>query len=262
MLWYAGAHHVASAGEVDIFAAHLSYALQRVGVAYVFYLAIEPYARRLWPRTLVSWVRVLEGGFRDPLVGRDVLLGAAGGALMTLIGRLMLWIPEALGGPSVLPNWTDLTGEALRGTLPAFVSVVAIHTNKLLEIVFPLTLLLIFRLLFRRTAAAVIAVSVLGIVMFYPGTGSVPGYVIGQIIALVVFFFVLFRGGLLAFASLFTVSALIDELPLTLHPSGWYLGTMLFSLVCIAAPALWGFWTSQAGRPLFRDEILEPATRR
>jgi hypothetical protein len=98
--------------------------------------------------------------------------------------------------------------------------------------------------------------------MFYPGTGSVPGYVIGQIIALVVFFFVLFRGGLLAFASLFTVSALIDELPLTLHPSGWYLGTMLFSLVCIAAPALWGFWTSQAGRPLFRDEILEPATRR
>jgi hypothetical protein len=33
----------------------------------------------------------------------------------------------------------------------------------------------------------------------------------------------------------------------------------LLALTFVAAPALWGFWTSQAGRPLFRDEILEPA---
>ena len=36
-------------------------------------------------------------------------------------------------------------------------------------------------------------------------------------------------------------------------------GGMLLALGFIAAPALWGFWTSQAGRPLFRDEVLEPA---
>jgi hypothetical protein len=44
------------------------------------------------------------------------------------------------------------------------------------------------------------------------------------------------------------------------HPAGWYLATMLLALLVIAAPALYGFWTSQAGRPLFRDEILEPVT--
>jgi len=58
---------------------------------------------------------------------------------------------------------------------------------------------------------------------------------------------------------MFSVGSLIGQMPLTMHPSGWYLGTMLLALGFIAAPALWGFWTSQAGRPLFRDEVLEPA---
>ncbi len=80
-LWFLGAHHLASTAEFDLFMSHLAYAMQRVGLAYVFYLAVEPYARRLWPRILVSWVRILDGGFRDPLVGRDLLVGAAAGRI-------------------------------------------------------------------------------------------------------------------------------------------------------------------------------------
>jgi serine/threonine-protein kinase len=262
MLWFLGAHHVASPGEIDLFVGHLSFAMQRVGLAYVFYLAIEPYARRLWPRMLVSWVRVLDGGFRDPLVGRDLLLGAAAGALVTLVGRAQFWIPEALGGTPVPPNWTQWTGEALRGALPALVSIVGIHTQKLLEIIFPLTLLLLFRLLFRGTRPAIIAVAIVGSLVFYPDMGSIPGYLVGQFLTICVIMFILFRVGLLGFASMFTVGTLIDELPLTIHPEGWYMGAVLLSLVFIAAPALWGFWTSQAGRPLFRDEILEPQIHR
>jgi hypothetical protein len=58
------------------------------------------------------------------------------------------------------------------------------------------------------------------------------------------------------------VYRLLDQLPLASPADGWYLGSVLLALVFIAAPALWGFWTSQAGRPLFRDEILEPTARR
>jgi hypothetical protein len=61
---------------------------------------------------------------------------------------------------------------------------------------------------------------------------------------------------------MFSVSSLLVQMPLTPHPAGWYLGAMLLALAFIVAPALYGFWTSQAGRPLFRDPILEPAAQR
>jgi serine/threonine-protein kinase len=257
-LWFLGAHHLASIDEFDLFMSHLSQATLWVGLAYVFYLAIEPYARRLWPRMLVSWVRVLDGGFRDPLVGRDLLVGAAAGAWIALVGRLQFWIPAVLGGTSALPTFGYWTFEPLRGTLPAFVSIVAIHTGALLEIIFPMTWLLILRLLIRRTVPAAIVAGLLGSILFYPETGSIPGYIVGSCFVMALLFGVLFRFGLLAFAAVYYVFRLLGQMPLTLHPGDWYLGVVLLALAFIAAPALWGFWTSRAGRPLFRDEILEP----
>ena len=260
-VWFVGAHHVASPAELDLFLSHLSHAMLLVGLAYVFYLAIEPYARRLWPRMLVSWVRILDGGFRDPLVGRDLLVGATAGALVALVGRLQFWIPAVLGGASALPTFGHWTFESLRGTVPAFVSVVAIHTEALLEIIFPITWLLIFRLLLRRTVPAAVVAGLLGAILFYPETGSIAGYMVGWVFTIGLFWGVLFRSGLLGFAAMFQVYRLLDKVPLTSHADGWYLGAVLLALTFIAAPALWGFWTSRAGRPLFRDEVLEPAAR-
>src|SRR5262249_13026808 len=51
----------------------------------VGYLAVEPYARRRWPKLLVSWQRLLSGRFRDPLVGRDLLLGSLLGAALAAV---------------------------------------------------------------------------------------------------------------------------------------------------------------------------------
>ena len=262
MLWFVGAHHVKSPFEAGLFISHLSYAMQRVGLAYVFYLAIEPYARRLWPRMLVSWVRVLEGRFRDSLVGRDVLIGCAAGALMVLMRRLESFIPQALGGAPVLPSSSAWTFEPLRGTVPAFVTLVGIHTQELLNIIFPMTLLLIFRLLLRRTGLGIVAVSLVAMVMFFPESGSIPGYIVGACLASAIFWLVLFRAGLLGFATMFGVSGLLTQLPLTPSPAGWYAGVMVVSLAFVVAPALYGFLISQGGRPLLRDEILGPAPRR
>lgn len=260
-LWFLGAHHVASTAEFDLFMSHLAHATLRVGLAYVFYLAIEPYARRLWPRILVSWVRILDGHFRDPLVGRDLLVGAAAGALVALVSRLQFWIPAALGETSALPSFGPWTFEPLRGTLSALASVVGIHGGAVLEIIYPMTWLLILRLLLRSTAPALIVVSLLGATLFYPETGSIPGYIVGWVFNFAIFWGVLFRFGLLAFATMYHVLRLLDQLPLTLQPDGWYLGAAVLGLAVIAAPALWGFWVSRAGRPLFRDEILEPSKR-
>jgi serine/threonine-protein kinase len=262
MVWYLVAHHVASPRELDTFLAHLSYAMQRVGLVYVMYLAVEPYARRLWPRMLVSWVRALDGRFRDPLVGRDLLVGGAAGALVVLVSRISAWTVLALGGTSELPDASFWGSLALRGPASALVALVGIHTAELLAVMIPVTLLVIFRLLLRRSGLTVVALSLVGLVVAYPGSGSIPAYALGFLFIASIGWIALLRFGLLAFATMTTVSSWIELMPLTIHPEGWYLGVMLLALVVIAAPALYGFWTAQGGRPLFRDTILEPAARR
>ncbi|HVR95981.1 MAG TPA: serine/threonine-protein kinase [Thermoanaerobaculia bacterium] len=262
MSWFFGAHHMASSDESELFFAHFAFAMLLVGFVYVFYLAVEPYARRLWPRMLVSWVRVLEGRFGDPLVGRDLVIGSAAGALSALLRRLGIWIPAMLGGAPALPVWNSWSLEPLRGTAPALVTLAAVHTLALLEIFFPVTSILIFRLLLRRTSAALIAAGLVGTVLFYPDSGSIAGYLATSLLMFGIAWLVLFRAGLLAFAAMFTFYRLIDTIPLTPHPAAWFLGTTLISLAFLVAPALYGFWISRAGRPLFRDEVLEAPARR
>jgi serine/threonine-protein kinase len=58
-------------------------------VAYALYLAAEPFVRRGWPHSLISWSRLVSGRYRDPLVGRDLLIGIAVGlfiASVTILG--------------------------------------------------------------------------------------------------------------------------------------------------------------------------------
>lgn len=40
---------------------------------------------RLWPRVRVSWTRVIGGHVRDPLLGRDLLVGVTPGAVHTVL---------------------------------------------------------------------------------------------------------------------------------------------------------------------------------
>ena len=73
--WFLGAHHVPN---FDEFSFHFEFLVLGGGFfcfTWLLYIALEPYVRRRWPATLVSWSRLLAGGFRDPLVGRDLLAG-------------------------------------------------------------------------------------------------------------------------------------------------------------------------------------------
>jgi hypothetical protein len=78
--------------------------------AWAKYLALEPFVRKRWPGRIISWARLLAGDFRDPLVGRDVLIGALFGIGMTLWqlffflgrGRFGNSIPRPTFEPSIL----------------------------------------------------------------------------------------------------------------------------------------------------------------
>ena len=80
-----GAHHVAEPFlEILLLARCGSFALLVATLVWLFYLALEPYVRRLRPWTLVSWTRLLSGGFRDAVVGRDLLIGMVWGGAAAL----------------------------------------------------------------------------------------------------------------------------------------------------------------------------------
>ena len=76
LAWLLMPKHFAGATSSAVFFSHLASSLYTFVVVWILYIAIEPYLRRLWPRTMISWARALEGRWRDPLVGRDALLGA------------------------------------------------------------------------------------------------------------------------------------------------------------------------------------------
>ena len=109
--WFFGERHVATLWEVALLLTALSWALLTAAFCWLGYLAVEPFLRRRWPEVLVTWTRLLAGEFRDPLVGRDVLIGCAAGCLLATWGIGALLVPEWLGlTPDVVP--ADLLGVA------------------------------------------------------------------------------------------------------------------------------------------------------
>ncbi len=257
LLWLFGAHHFSSSAEIGLVTSHLAWALYRVGLLYVFYLALEPYARKLWPHMLVSWVRLLGGRFRDPLVGRDLLIGALYGAGLGLVVSVREWIPEPLGIQGYGFEAGLWSWESLRGLRQAVAAVAGVHTDSLLFIFVGVMMFLVLRLLLRRAWITVVVFSALLLVAFNPGTGHPAPFLISSLIMIPLFWFVLFRFGLLPVILGYTIADLLRLLPLTFELTAWYGHVTLLTLFVTVGVAVWGFRVALAGRPLFRDEILE-----
>jgi hypothetical protein len=68
--------------EYLIFARLTSWILYSAAFTFLVYVAFEPFVRQRWPRVLTSWSRLLTGRLRDPLVGRDILIGATAGVVV------------------------------------------------------------------------------------------------------------------------------------------------------------------------------------
>jgi serine/threonine-protein kinase len=63
---------------------NLAFAILAAALLWLIYIALEPTLRRRWPHRIVSWNRLLTGNFRDPLVGKDLLIGALAGIAILL----------------------------------------------------------------------------------------------------------------------------------------------------------------------------------
>src|SRR6185437_1063549 len=87
-LWAARAHILVSFGTFGVFLVALATSVFYGVMIWTVYIALEPYVRRRWPQTLISWSAILIGRARDAVVGRDILIGCAAGSAIGVLNGI------------------------------------------------------------------------------------------------------------------------------------------------------------------------------
>ena len=249
--WLLGGHHVAEiGGELMLIVRGLGVCLLLAAAVWILYLAIEPYIRRHWPDMLVSWTRLLAGRWRDPLVGRDVLLGTALGALAAMaIPFVRTIVLRWLGLPPLPPYGAEGLDVTL-GLRYVLTSLEGIAVGTLAQAMFLVLVLMVFRLVLRRDALAAIAFMVTVSLQWaiqspLPFAAALVLNILGVGLPL---YLVLRQGVLVTVVALF-VAALLSAMPVPPSLGHWAADGMVAALLVVSAMALYGFRTAQRAQP-------------
>jgi serine/threonine-protein kinase len=231
----------------------------------LIYLAMEPALRSRWPWRITAWNRLLAGRFRDPLVGRDLLTGAACAVALTVVVQLGQFAFEWSGLPPLPPqtgcgpNWVLDPGPPT----PLYY----LLYNMFIAVYIPIYLMMVAFacfLLLRREWLAWVAFGAICVGMYFPAyrgptaAANALTLVWASLFAAAIVF-VLRRFGLLAFASFVWCGDLLALSPLTTDVSAWYFARGLAAALAVAALALYGFWTATVGQRLFKESFFGEA---
>jgi Protein kinase domain len=245
------AHHVASAWD-EMVAITLTVGLALVVGAEIWigYVAVEPLIRRRWPRMLISTTRLLAGRLRDPMVGRDILVGLGAGIAELLLRQCTAVVPGAslFQSTNIVLSGVRYVGWFIGGGLA-------------LGVVVPIcvaTLLVAARAVTRSTAASIIILTALStVVMMADGAGPLWSRAIFGLLYSATLFVLLFRFGLLAYGAATFAYLFTRRVPVTLDPSAWYFGRSTFAIALLFAVALYAFFISVGGKRWLPDLIAE-----
>ena len=259
-VWILEAHHVADFGGEAVLAARGAGAVVLVSAfLWLFYLALEPYLRRLRPATLVSWTRLLSGGFGDAVVGRDVLIGATWGALVSLFSALASRLPAWLGLPMEPPSHMMLG--SLLGSRIVASRLLDLMMSGILLGLGALLLYLTLRFVMKRELPTVLAFVV--VLTFITTAHSEPLWlgVTAGLIVMGSYTFVLLRFGLLAACAGPFFANCLNGFPYTTDLGTWYAGPTLTILPLVAVLAVIAFRTAVGGSGLRRYLAGEASSR-
>jgi serine/threonine-protein kinase len=247
VIWALAGHHVRDRdGFMTLMAREVGSSLRFAFVLWVFYLALEPYVRRFWPRTIVSWTRLLSNGPRDPVVAREVLFGLVWGGGVAVLLLSSAALAPLLGQPQPVPQAGNL-GRAL-GLRYTAAGLLGLWFNGLVLGMGSLLLLLLLKLLLRSERIAswllVATLTVIQALSLATGEGSpwIAGAVAFAIMA--TFTLLLRRAGLVAAISAVVVANLLVGFPLTLDVEAWHAGTTLLVLACAVGLGVYAFRVS------------------
>jgi serine/threonine-protein kinase len=249
--WLVSADHVSTLGEFYGLALSVSLMLLTMGLTWVMYVSLEPFVRRRWPTVLVSWTRLLAGEWRDPQLGRDVLVGCTAGVGFALFMRILILAPEWFGFDAVQPIGFRLEplgslGQSLGAILDSTGAATVLGVGCLFQMFF-------LRVIMRSERLAATAVAgTLGLFVAMSNLYNAPWFFkLGPLVLSAFLVFLLIRFGLVALIVALFVWGRFNQSPVTLDTSAWYAGIGYASLVVIALAAFYGFRTSLGGRRVF-----------
>ena len=251
-------HYTRIQFEYARMSAILAYALLVAAGLWLLYLAFEPYVRKFWPHLLIGWTRLLSGRVRDPLVGRDVLIGAAAGTIGSLLIASRQIIPHLLHLPLETPQLPVAlvlfgTRYAIDGALETIVRAL----GNALQVV---CVLVFLRIVLRRTWLVMVIGTLLMVPIAMSGTFAAEQLAIELAIALAgiaLVFGVLLQFGLLALVVTFYTFLTMEVFPITTDLSRPYAGASVVLLLTIGAVSAYGFYASRGDEPLFGRALLD-----
>jgi len=261
-----GAHYAFTTDALyDGFVATLGEALHTAVFGWGCYMAIEPIIRRERPTTIVSWSRLLSGQWKDPLVGRDLLIGCAIGALWPLLIAALGTIGAAMKLGNGSPQTIDL--ETLSGLRRATSVLLSIAFSSL---VYPLLIAMIEPILVRvirnplacrMVQITLLSILFLAIVVWQVGDASNILYVLLALGAGAACGVIVSRFGLLMLVTAFASAAVLSRFPVALNVPVWLVPTAALAALSVVAVSVYGFITSLAGRKLSPGTFLTGARR-
>ncbi|HXV63633.1 MAG TPA: serine/threonine-protein kinase [Vicinamibacteria bacterium] len=213
-------------------------------VFWVFYLALEPFARRIWPHGLIAWNRLLGGQGRDPLVGRDVLIGVLAGVAMAATVPLADTLATTMGQPRTPPELPS--PGVLLGSRYVASAILTWTTFAVNNTVLFLFLFVVSRFFVGRTwAAAGLTLAVVAILVAAQA-GEFLSW-LQTLLAIAIAIGTMVRFGFLAIVVAGMVDFALRSTPITDDWSEWYAGATLTMLSFLVALTLYGLVVSRRG---------------
>ena len=244
-------HHTATAWESTLFFEIVGASLWQGARLWLAYLALEPWVRRRWPRTMVTWARLLAGDVHDPLLGRDLLIGILVGLGYGLVFVVAIAFMHRQGAPPA----TNIGLDGLLGLLPLGGSLLNRVTDSLSGALILLLLFFLLRVLLRREWLAAVVFTL----AFALGRGFASGYpaILSPTYAVVygLLVFILLRFGLVAVVACLFVANTMTTAVFTANFGAWYGTSSLVVCLCVIGIAVWAFRTSLAGRSVMEGVL-------
>ncbi len=246
------AHFVASSNLIGILLLAIATALLYAGSMWLLYIALEPYVRRNWPQTIISWTRLVSGKLRDPLVGRDMVSGVLLGMAWVLIfeignlfsirlgDALQFGSSDLLGGfREAVGYYFNVAGNSIQGALAFFL------------------MLVLIKLIVRNQWLAVLVFLAIQVTPRVLGSNHVLlDFVVWTLVYAIAALAVV-RFGLIALGIGVFLADVLLNVPYSLDFSNWYAAHNLLLVFSFFAIGVWGFYLSLGGKKLIKDEFFQ-----